>query len=233
MLIARDVERGIGYRWPAVCMSGASRACRNKTSPQVGQGMAGATAISIASASADGEWGFDLADLMAPGGPAAMGLEKKSEPLPKEMWPSLPRATSFLGASSSTIALKANRLGAASAVQPRNRTAALHQRQQQDSAATAENDTNQALLAAGGKREPNGRRLRCREHEGMQWEIAEAATHWRRCLPWVMHRWVQGGAPPRASGRRDCRLPASRDTWLQIASSPKRVSRSRPLTRME
>lgn len=42
-----------------------------------------------------------------------MGLEKKSEPPPREMWPSLPRATSFLGAaSSSTSALNANRLGA-------------------------------------------------------------------------------------------------------------------------
>lgn len=45
--------------------------------------------------------------------PPDMGLEKKSEPPPREMWPSLPRATSFLGAaSSSTSALNANRLGA-------------------------------------------------------------------------------------------------------------------------
>lgn len=46
------------------------------------------------------------------GAALAMGSEKKSEPPPREMWPSLPRATGALGlgCSSSTAALKAKRL---------------------------------------------------------------------------------------------------------------------------
>ena len=115
--------------------------------------------------------GPDLTDLVAPGGAAAMGLEKKSEPLPKEMWPSLPRATSFLGASSSTIALKANRLGAAPADQPTNRTTAPHK---QESAAGISSHSRKghkagSAAAAEGKRELNGSLQRCHEYEGMQW----------------------------------------------------------------